>query len=208
MRFNAIEAIATRRGITHQSVNDKFIRKLRPDINSLPEFDKLLEGWLAEGKEDLKLILLRHASGYADRELVQNAFYIAPEADIPLAQEFGFDPNAQDFKEGKEQFRLHLAKERNRYLVSAAKEQWLSTNSKLQCEACGFSFVDAYGELGGGFIEAHHKNPIETLAPDTIVHIADLAPVCSNCHSMLHRRRPWLTVEQLKGLIQQHRKGV
>jgi hypothetical protein len=203
MRFNAIQSIAARRGITYQSVNDKFIRKLRPDISGLPEFDDLLEKWLVEGKEDLKTILLRHASSYGDRELIQNAFYVAPEADIPLAQEFGFDPNATAFKEGKEQFRLHLAKERNRYLVNAAKELWLSANPKLQCEVCGFSFAESYGELGGGFIEAHHKNPIETLAPDTIVRIDDLAPVCSNCHSMLHRRRPWLTVEQLKELMHQ-----
>ncbi|REJ16166.1 MAG: restriction endonuclease, partial [Bacillaceae bacterium] len=29
----------------------------------------------------------------------------------------------------------------------------------------------------------------------------DIVLVCSNCHRMLHRRRPWLTKEQLKDLI-------
>jgi predicted HNH restriction endonuclease len=30
---------------------------------------------------------------------------------------------------------------------------------------------------------------------------ADIALVCSNCHRMLHRRRPWLTMSDLKTLL-------
>jgi 5-methylcytosine-specific restriction protein A len=25
--------------------------------------------------------------------------------------------------------------------------------------------------------------------------------VCSNCHRMIHRRRPWLTIEQLRSIL-------
>jgi putative restriction endonuclease len=188
-------------------VNDKFIRKLRPDIKGLPQFDRLLTDWLAQGSNELKKILLNHTSDYQDRELINNAFYIAPEPDIPLAQEFEFDPNEQSFKEGKAQLRLHLNKERNQYLVKLAKESWRrSSNGKLRCAACNFSFPETYGQVGDGFVEAHHKAPIATLVSDTVVRIADLAPVCSNCHSMLHRRRPWLTVEQLRDIVAQQNK--
>jgi len=29
----------------------------------------------------------------------------------------------------------------------------------------------------------------------------DIVMVCSNCHKMLHRRRPWLKIDELKNLI-------
>lgn len=68
-----------------------------------------------------------------------------------------------------------------------------------RCVACGFDFGVAYGPLGEGFIEVHHKEMISTVAPGTVVNPAeDLIPVCANCHAMLHRRRPPLTVEELR----------
>ena len=51
-----------------------------------------------------------HATSQHDRELIKNAFYLAPEPDLLLAEEFGLDPNEESFKEGKEKFRLHLLK--------------------------------------------------------------------------------------------------
>ncbi|MFN3092826.1 hypothetical protein [Bacillus pumilus] len=32
--------------------------------------------------------------------------------------------------------------------------------------------------------------------------VEDIAIVCSNCHRMLHRKRPWLNKDQLKLLIE------
>lgn len=31
--------------------------------------------------------------------------------------------------------------------------------------------------------------------------IEDIAIVCSNCHRMLHRKRPWLSINELKQLL-------
>ncbi|WAC08901.1 MAG: HNH endonuclease [Thermodesulfobacteriota bacterium] len=202
-RLQATKSIAAQRGIEKTTVNDKFIRGLRPHISSLHDFDRLYRDWQNDKSPELKAILLKHATSSSDRERIENALYIAPEPDVLLAQEFGFDPNEQSFREGKEQFRLHRDKERNRNLVNRAKETWMAaSHGNISCSACGFSFSKTYGELGAGFIEAHHKIPIATLTPDTIVSVADLLPVCSNCHSMLHRKhQPWLTVEQLKELV-------
>jgi predicted HNH restriction endonuclease len=105
------------------------------------------------------------------------------------------------FPEGKEIYKLHKSKERNRELIRLAKEQHLQKDKKLCCQVCGFSFLDTYGEIGQGFIEAHHIFPISLLKEETETKIEDLALVCSNCHRMLHRRRPWLTIKDLK-LIQ------
>lgn len=102
------------------------------------------------------------------------------------------------FPEGKERYRLHKSKERSGELIKAAKQKRLQSDPNLACEVCGFSFVDKYGELGEGFIEAHHLFPISKLTEETKTKIEDLALVCSNCHRMLHRKRPWLELQQLK----------
>lgn len=60
-----------------------------------------------------------------------------------------------------------------------------------KCGICGFDFAEAYGEVGRNFIEVHHIVPISsTKGEHSIDPIKDLIPVCSNCHSILHRRRP------------------
>lgn len=60
-----------------------------------------------------------------------------------------------------------------------------------KCAICGFDFEAQYGEVGKEFIEIHHIVPISnTRGEHDIDPINDLIPVCSNCHSILHRRRP------------------
>lgn len=202
MRKRAVASVADRRDIANQTVLDKFIRQLRPDIEFAADFDKLLEYWLIHDSDELKNIILKHKSDRRDVELINNSFYMAPEEHILLAQEFGYDPNEESFKEGKPQLRLHLTKERNRSLIRRAKEIWnREQNGRVRCSICTFSFPEKYGKVGEGFIEAHHTQPISSLASDTIVSLADLVPVCSNCHSMLHGHRPWLTIEQLRAII-------
>jgi len=120
------------------------------------------------------------------------------EQDLFVAEE----DDELSFPEGKEIYRLHKSKERNRELIKAAKEHHLKNDSKLCCQVCEFSFVDTYGEIGHGFIEAHHIFPISQLTEQTATKIEDLALVCSNCHRMLHRRRPWLTIDNLKAIRQ------
>lgn len=102
------------------------------------------------------------------------------------------------FPEGKEKFILHKLKERNKDLVREAKELYYKKDNNLCCQNCGFSFFYEYGEIGKGFIEAHHTFPISELKKETNTKIEDLAMLCSNCHRMVHRKRPWLTIELLK----------
>ena len=105
------------------------------------------------------------------------------------------------FPEGKEKYRLHRLKERSRELVTLAKKKYKLVNPKMNCQICTFSFIECYGEIGADFIEAHHVFPISALTKETKIRIEDLAMVCSNCHRMLHRRRPWLTLEDLSKLL-------
>ena len=110
------------------------------------------------------------------------------------------------FPEGKEIFRLHKSKERNIKLVEKAKLKKIEIDSLMSCEVCGFSFIKAYGEIGKGFIEAHHIFPIAELTSETETSIKDIVFVCSNCHRMLHRRRPWIKIDDLRNILN-HKTG-
>ncbi len=107
----------------------------------------------------------------------------------------------EGFPEGKIVERKHTARERNAALVKSAKDAYKKTNKHLCCEACNFDFEKTYGERGSNYIEAHHIVPVSEMQASQKTKITDIAMVCSNCHRILHRSRPWLTVSELKSLI-------
>jgi 5-methylcytosine-specific restriction protein A len=70
------------------------------------------------------------------------------------------------------------------------------------CLVCGFSFESTYGELGKKYMHVHHVLPLsEVKAAYVVDPIKDLAPVCPNCHAMIHVTRPCLSIEQLKSYL-------
>jgi 5-methylcytosine-specific restriction protein A len=91
--------------------------------------------------------------------------------------------------------------ERDRRARKACLNHW-----GHRCAVCEFSFEDRYGPLGEDYIHVHHTVELSLAPPDYQVDpIADLRPVCPNCHAMLHRTRPAMTVEELKRLLRDHR---
>lgn len=54
------------------------------------------------------------------------------------------------------------------------------------CQVCGTNFESTYGELGKAFIEVHHLHPVSQ-GERKVDAIENLIPLCSNCHSMIHR---------------------
>ena len=91
--------------------------------------------------------------------------------------------------------------ERSRKLVEQRKKQFIRKYGRLFCEACNFDFEERYGKRGEGFIECHQTKPLHTLKPNTKTKTSDLALPCSNCHRMVHAKKDWLTLEELKKLI-------
>ena len=75
-----------------------------------------------------------------------------------------------------------------------------------RCMVCDFDFEEAYGELGKDFIEVHHTKPLYSLEEEMEINPEeDLVCLCSNCHRMIHRKRDKvLTVEELKGIMEEH----
>lgn len=93
------------------------------------------------------------------------------------------------FFEGTIEFRTHKSRERNRKIVRLAKSLFKKKHDgKLFCEKCGFCFEDTYGEIGKDFIEAHHITSLAQINGNHEVAVDDFMMVCSNCHSMLHRK--------------------
>jgi len=87
--------------------------------------------------------------------------------------------------------------ERNPKARKQCIEHW-----KAICVACDFDFEYFYGEIGKGFIHVHHLTPLSQIGQSyQIDPIKDLVPVCPNCHAMIHRYEPPLSIEQLKSSI-------
>ena len=78
-----------------------------------------------------------------------------------------------------------------------------------QCLVCGRDFEGTYGEIGKGFIHVHHLTPISSIGKEYQLNVdTDLAPVCPNCHYMLHRRNPPYTIEELQAKMQEQSRPV
>ena len=73
----------------------------------------------------------------------------------------------------------------------------------LNCQVCDFNFHEKYGDIGKDFIHVHHIIDISTVGKEYDVDpINDLIPVCPNCHSMLHKKKPALSIQELKKKLQ------
>ena len=71
-----------------------------------------------------------------------------------------------------------------------------------KCLACGFDFGKVYGAAGTGFIEVHHAIMVSQMGGGRLVDpTRDLVPLCSNCHSITHRRDPPYTLDELREMM-------
>ena len=74
-----------------------------------------------------------------------------------------------------------------------------------QCAACGLIMSEKYGDIGDGFIEVHHLNPIHLFSKAHEVDFkTDLIPLCPNCHSMIHKLEDPGDLEGLRMIISEH----
>jgi putative restriction endonuclease len=70
------------------------------------------------------------------------------------------------------------------------------------CCICGFDFATCYGEVAKGHIHVHHLRALSEIRRQYKVDpIADLRPVCANCHAVIHLRVPPYTIEEVKDMI-------
>lgn len=115
------------------------------------------------------------------------------------------DP-AEEFIEGGRHIRQHMQTERNPVLRARAREFWRLRLGQLKCIACGFDFKQRYGPLGADFIEMHHESPVAALSGRSVLTPKQLKPLCANCHRIVHRQQPMLTIRRLKLAIRPRRR--
>jgi 5-methylcytosine-specific restriction protein A len=171
-----------------------------------PRFQETGRKGLAHGSRGDEEVWLEFAEDRArlaaTAEAIRETLAHAPE--IVEASDTSTDAEAA---EGAILTRLHHYRERDAGLARKRKAQALERHGRLGCEACDFDFAQAYGERGMGYIEVHHVKALETLRPGERTKLSDLAVLCANCHRMVHARRPWLTMDELKALVGERRSS-
>jgi len=94
------------------------------------------------------------------------------------------DESSSHFVEDLRKFRQHKRIERNARLTREVKRF-----HGYNCKLCSFNYEKVYGEIGRGFIEAHHLTPISELKGKKLLldPAKDFTVLCANCHRMIHR---------------------
>jgi hypothetical protein len=96
-------------------------------------------------------------------------------------------------------YKLHRRIERDHRAAKLVKQ-----HHGTRCQACDLLFEERYGELGRGFIEAHHLRPLSSLeegAPVAYDVAGDFAVLCSNCHRMIHKTADVSDLEGFRRLV-------
>jgi 5-methylcytosine-specific restriction protein A len=165
------------RGEMALRVDVRFERILNPDLDDPLPPSVLRSGRLAgvnwstqisgieigEAVEDLERLWAEHLQLYTWE---QDEFALEGELRVALVR--------------------HRARER---LLRDAKidQYWHAHAGRLPCEVCGFDFVEGYGEIGRGYAQVHHREPLGCRTRPSETRLTDLAVVCANCHAMIHR---------------------
>lgn len=126
-------------------------------------------------------------------EIAQDLFAV-----LQSNKNYSFAPSEKEevqlFAEGKARSVTYKTYDRSPVARQACIE-----HHGYSCSACGFNFEEAFGAIGANYIEVHHLKQIADVGKEYLINPKeDLRPVCANCHRMLHKTRPPLSIEELK----------
>jgi predicted HNH restriction endonuclease len=186
--------------------NSKLDDFKKDSSNTIEIFDDDLSFWIYKTEKSALFfkILLDTLLEYSDKsgliELSNEINELANEQQI-----FVDLNNLSDAKllEGIQKTITATVYERNQTARTECLNHW-----KYSCLVCGFNFEKTYGELGKNYIHVHHIRQISTRKEEyEIDPINDLVPVCPNCHSMIHKNKEPLTIDELRNLISKNKKA-
>ena len=171
---------------------DKDIRGHIADTQARREAD------MASGNQFIKH--LRIYAHFLESKTFKSLFKQRKASDDAQTADDNAQPSHNDVSHETEGDRVRIEEleivRRNPQLRQACIDKW-----GYQCQCCGMDFASLYGEeLGKNFIEVHHLKPISTYEEQRPEDYVDnLVPLCSNCHSMIHRGKNGpLTLRQLR----------
>ena len=170
-----------------------------------PEYTRGGKSGLTRGNSDEAAVWERYADNPAELRLVARAIRSALDGSKPLTED---EPGIEEAEEGRILTRLHRVRERDKRLVAEAKRRARKVRGTLSCEACGFDFGKTYGSALECLVEVHHTKPVHTLGEGQTTRIEDLAILCANCHRVVHSKRAWLSVSEVRALVKAARGSV
>lgn len=172
------------------------------DRTSFEEWDEILENYLRENEVKVLLDGRKEETDFkadnskelaklrAKRKVEKFDF----QKEVVLPDEIEKD---ETFLEGSTTQKLVNSYERN----SAARQKCLEKFG-FTCAACDLDMEQKYGEIAKKFIHVHHTVPLSKIGEEyEIDPTNDLIPLCPNCHSIVHRKEPPYTVEELRKII-------
>jgi predicted HNH restriction endonuclease len=137
--------------------------------------------------------------------LLNYTWYKAKGA-LDAVEHIDIEPDQFIYAEGKTTVRRRVVRQRSAGLVNAAKARFAQQHGELRCEICHLSFAEVYGEIGAGYIEAHHPDPISELDGEHFTDVDGIVLVCANCHRMIHRKSPPYSIDHLRQIVQQRQR--
>ena len=144
---------------------------------------------------------LKHGSLNNIREIYNS--FIETEPRIIIYNEYN-DEEEKYFNEGKAKKVLVNVYERD---IEARKK--CIDYYGYKCFACGVILSDIYGKIANNFIHVHHIIELSSIKEEYNVDpIKDLRPLCPNCHSIVHRKSPALSIEELIELIKKRTAAI
>lgn len=129
------------------------------------------------------------------RRLVELGLWAAEDEVVSEAEE---TPYSDTITEARV-FSLHRRIERRGGSSKKVKKALGTT-----CMACDLNMGERYGQIGEGYIEAHHLVPIASLTAGDSVTLdprKDFAVLCPNCHRIIHRLDDPSDLEALRKLL-------
>jgi 5-methylcytosine-specific restriction protein A len=114
--------------------------------------------------------------------------------------------NQEEWTESPEDVSPNLEGDRQNIVLSRPERNRYNRAICLQyhgfsCFGCGYKMDEIYGPIGSGVIHVHHLVPLADLTgPVKVDPILDLVPLCPNCHNIVHRVSPPLSIKALQDL--------
>ncbi len=138
---------------------------------------------------------------YSNRRTDAVGVLFLQEVDDAYLASLSLNVDDQFAIEGNISLRQHLVRERSQYLSALKKSEAIEKNGWLVCEACGFSSQNLPPAISSGAFETHHIVPLSKAMSEIKTRINDLSLLCANCHRMIHKTSPLLSINDFSQLL-------
>jgi predicted RNA-binding protein with RPS1 domain len=197
----SVQPLETTTGIVKSRIDYGFFVRLNTGAvglihkSRLPE--RLKEAFCVGDEIHVRILAVDSTANRVTLELDLERYYSDWSGETEKIFPAGKIPEPAKFSEGASRVVTVNYYERN----PAARRTCIEYHG-VSCAVCGFSFAQAFGSLGDGFIHVHHLNPVsEQDGEYTLDPVRDMRPVCPNCHAMIHKRRPPYSIEELRAVL-------